>query len=58
MKIVNVELTTEVFDKLKILAEKNRRSRRAEIAIIVEDKVKNIKLEAAQAQPNDYGKER
>ena len=38
-KIVNISITQNVFDKVSILAKKNKRSVRAEIAIIVETKV-------------------
>ena len=43
MKIVNVELSDEVFDKLAVLAKKNKRSIRAEVAVIVETKVNRKK---------------
>ena len=39
MKIVNIEITQEVFDKLAELAKKNKRSIRAECAVIIETKV-------------------
>ena len=39
MKIVNVELSQVVFDKLVDMAKKNKRSIRAEVAIIIEAKV-------------------
>ena len=55
-QVFSLRLQKELYAKLKAISEEDKRSMNSWLIVLIEKEIK--RHEAAQAQPNDYGKER